>query len=706
MWGNRRISLVRQTTFSECGLCCISMAGSYFGFHKPISYYRNEFNVGRDGINMASMIDVLSNSGIQAEPYHTDDFNILKQTHKPYIIHLKSMHYVVAFFNSRNVKVFDPSYGIYHASYIDFNKSSSGYYLDLETTSSFKKNLKRINDFRYIIPKVKQIYKLLFSIAILSISSYLLTLAIPLLMQEMIDRMTLNQSFDIREFMYLLFLIFLVFLTISFFYSKIFIKLQKKLYKSITEETVLHLFNVNYSYYDNRSVGNILFRTNILKEIQNAISSTMTQIIISISALIAMFVFLAISYTKIVILMSVILAIFSIIIFKLNKMVMFAKKEELASQEGIQNIITEIVSNMFQIRCIRITDYFKNNYTKFFDVFMKKYQISQNWTLLSNQFINGVITFSPAFIVLFIIILFEKTISVGQIFSIYTVLNNIFSQYLTFITAISSVLLLKTTLQYYNDMMDEPSIDFSKYNEDVDFRELQISNLWFKYNSNSDFVLKNINLVLQKGEKNAIVGASGSGKTTLIKLLMGLYEPTKGKIQIIDANQRIYEPSSTEITVLPQSPLIFNRTIRDNIILDNTTYTDEDVINCLKKVRIWNEIDLMPLKLDTIVSSQGGNLSGGQMQRIALARALIRKPKVIILDEATSSLDVENEFAIYKLLKEEKITQLIITHRLNSIEDSDRIYYMKEGAIIASGNHEKLLKTCLEYREICNLTHI
>ena len=337
---------------------------------------------------------------------------------------------------------------------------------------------------------------------------------------------------------------------------------------------------------------------------------------------------------------------------------------------------------------------------------MKKYQISQNWTLLSNQFINGVITFSPAFIVLFIIILFEKTISVGQIFSIYTVLNNIFSQYLTFITAISSVLLLKTTLQYYNDMMDEPSIDFSKYNEDVDFRELQISNLWFKYNSNSDFVLKNINLVLQKGEKNAIVGASGSGKTTLIKLLMGLYEPTKGKIQIIDANQRIYEPSSTEITVLPQSPLIFNRTIRDNIILDNTTYTDEDVINCLKKVRIWNEIDLMPLKLDTIVSSQGGNLSGGQMQRIALARALIRKPKVIILDEATSSLDVENEFAIYKLLKEEKITQLIITHRLNSIEDSDRIYYMKEGAIIASGNHEKLLKTCLEYREICNLTHI
>ena len=432
----------------------------------------------------------------------------------------------------------------------------------------------------------------------------------------------------------------------------------------------------------------------------------MTQIIISISALIAMFVFLAISYTKIVILMSVILAIFSIIIFKLNKMVMFAKKEELASQEGIQNIITEIVSNMFQIRCIRITDYFKNNYTKFFDVFMKKYQISQNWTLLSNQFINGVITFSPAFIVLFIIILFEKTISVGQIFSIYTVLNNIFSQYLTFITAISSVLLLKTTLQYYNDMMDEPSIDFSKYNEDVDFRELQISNLWFKYNSNSDFVLKNINLVLQKGEKNAIVGASGSGKTTLIKLLMGLYEPTKGKIEIIDANQRIYEPSSTEITVLPQSPLIFNRTIRDNIILDNTTYTDEDVINCLKKVRIWNEIDLMPLKLDTIVSSQGGNLSGGQMQRIALARALIRKPKVIILDEATSSLDVENEFAIYKLLKEEKITQLIITHRLNSIEDSDRIYYMKEGAIIASGNHEKLLKTCLEYREICNLTHI
>lgn len=255
-------------------------------------------------------------------------------------------------------------------------------------------------------------------------------------------------------------------------------------------------------------------------------------------------------------------------------------------------------------------------------------------------------------------------------------------------------------------MMDEPSIGFSKYNEDVDFRELQISNLWFKYNSNSDFVLKNINLVLQKGEKNAIVGASGSGKTTLIKLLMGLYEPTEGKIQIIDANQRIYEPSSTEITVLPQSPLIFNRTIRDNIILDNTTYTDEDVINCLKKVRIWNEIDLMPLKLDTIVSSQGGNLSGGQMQRIALARALIRKPKVIILDEATSSLDVENEFAIYKLLKEEKITQLIITHRLNSIEDSDRIYYMKEGAIIASGNHEKLLKTCLEYREICNLTHI
>lgn len=134
------------------------------------------------------------------------------------------------------------------------------------------------------------------------------------------------------------------------------------------------------------------------------------------------------------------------------------------------------------------------------------------------------------------------------------------------------------------------------------------------------------------------------------------------------------------ISIVPQIPIVFNKSIRENIALNISSISDDDIIETLKFVCLWDEISTMPQGLDTIISGQGGNLSGGQIQRLSLARSLLRRPQLLILDESTSSLDSKNEQGIYNNLKRDGITSLIITHRLSTIENADRIYVLDKSS--------------------------
>ena len=235
---------------------------------------------------------------------------------------------------------------------------------------------------------------------------------------------------------------------------------------------------------------------------------------------------------------------------------------------------------------------------------------------------------------------------------------------------------------------------------------VKFSNVSFSYDD-KHYALKNIDLEIKKGETAAIVGPSGAGKTTLVQLIPRFFDPQEGRVEIDGRDIRNYSLSSLRdnVGMVPQDAILFNDSIRDNLKYGKTDVSDEKMFEVLKKSRLEYLIEKMPEGLDTVIGEKGGRISGGEKQRIAVARALLKDSPILILDEATSSLDAESE----KLLRDAMAellygrTALIIAHRLSTVINADRIIVLSEGKIVEMGTHEMLLSRGGLYKKLYDI---
>jgi ATP-binding cassette, subfamily B, bacterial PglK len=240
--------------------------------------------------------------------------------------------------------------------------------------------------------------------------------------------------------------------------------------------------------------------------------------------------------------------------------------------------------------------------------------------------------------------------------------------------------------------------------------EVIISNLYFKYNSAKSEIIKNLSLTIQAGSKVAIVGPSGSGKTTLVDLILGILQPKSGTIEISGKKSTIAESEwSGAISYVPQDTYISNGSIRENILLGfdfaELRNIDDKIWDALRRARLYDFVDNLDDKLETNVGELGSNLSGGQKQRLGIARALFTAPKLLILDEATSSLDAQMEDQLTELFStvDQDMTLIIIAHRLSTIKFVDKIFYIENGAILASGTFSEVRRVVPNFEKQANL---
>jgi ATP-binding cassette subfamily B protein len=297
-------------------------------------------------------------------------------------------------------------------------------------------------------------------------------------------------------------------------------------------------------------------------------------------------------------------------------------------------------------------------------------------------------------------LLFKEEITYGQLFALQIYSFFIFGPLQEMGSLISTYRETEVSLNNFKGIMETPTEAKPSDPSDIQMiKQVEFKNAEFKHQSSATKAVDNISFHVERGETIAFVGPSGSGKTTLVKLLVGLYQPDKGEVLYnnIPGKNIDLDKLRNQIGLVTQDTQLFSGTIKENLLFVNPFATDEECMDVLQRASCKNLLARADKGLNTVIGEGGVKVSGGEKQRLSIARALLRKPKLIVFDEATSALDSITEEEITRTIQDvssgsERIT-LMIAHRLSTIMHADRIYVLEHGKIIESGRHEELLNT-------------
>lgn len=701
----KHIPYIEQMRQTECGLCCIAMLLRYYKSYDRLQNIRKNLDVGRDGLKISILAKYLKNRGMETKIYKTPS-HFLNTFQLPAVIFWDYEHFVVLEKIKKNIYyIVDPAFGRSKLKKESFDKHFSNIIMVAKPTEEFVPHKRSTNLWMDSFKNLKINKKIAFGIFISSIIAYLLQLAIPLFVENIIDN-TESNSFSRLYGTYFPLAIGtgILFGLFSFYRGQRMLTMQIGIDKYLTKGTFGKLLHLPYKFFETHSNGDLLFRLNCLSTIRDLISEQILQGIIQFGMVTIILCYMLSKSVLLTCISLLFLGTNIIFILKMRTKLSEANQYAVRANTALRGIQVETVSSMFGIKIAameeEIVHSWDEKYTENLKTFKRKC-ILQN---INDTVINLLQLSGPVVLLLAGIYIFRQgIISIGEIIAVYTLSGTLFSSASSLFSIWTDFTLASSYLERISDIMDTEEEKEPEHPIDLSISgKINIEHLSFSYNKHSDKILNDVSLNINPGEKVAIVGASGSGKSTLSKLLLGLYDVTEGKILFDQINLLELNKHNIrrQIGVVPQDMSLFNKTIFENIAINKSNISLEDVQNAARIAQLEDEIEAMPMKYNTLVSDMGMNLSGGQRQRMALARALVNNPKILILDEATSALDYVNEQKVSSYLENSNCTQIVIAHRLSTIVDADKIIVLDNGIIKECGTHQELIKKNGIYKKL------
>ncbi len=493
-------------------------------------------------------------------------------------------------------------------------------------------------------------------------------------------------------------------------------KLGQNITADIRKDLYSHVISLESSFFNRTPIGNLITRlTSDVEALGNIFASGGIGII-SDSVYI-----LAIIITMLTLDIKMALVLLFMIIPVAGLVVYFQKQYRRAnyrSREKLSELNSMIQENISGINVVQIFRRENFNSDLFKDI-NKNYRQATSKTIFHDSAVSATLEWISLVAIATVLLLggigiMNTSINFGTLSAFILYAQRLFNPLRQFADKFTTFQSGFTAIERITELMQEPieikesktNINFSiAKNNNKKIGEIIFDNVWFGYRKN-DFILKNLNFKISPGEKIALVGPTGSGKSSIIRLLSRLYEPTHGKILIdgIDSRYISKQELRKYIGIILQENFLFAGDIKRNITLGEK-YSLEEVKKAAKSTNTDQLIEKFPEGYHTIIKEKGTNLSKGEKQLLAFARIAIRNPNILVLDEATASLDVKTEALIQKALKQLLInrTGLIIAHRLSTIKDVDKILVLKQGKIIQSGNHQNLIKQKGLYKNLYQL---
>lgn len=704
-----RVPMIKQVTQTECGLCCCLMILRYYKSKESVKSLQDDVDIGRDGLSLKRMREILKNRGMDTAAYLITDVTALEHFHGPFIAYWDNMHYIIV----EKVKhgkyyIKNPADGPAVLSKEQFEEHFSKAVLTVEPGENYVPvKDKGPNIWVDVFSSLKNHKLLIVEIIALLALIYAVSLLTPIMIQKIIDKaVTITNMSGLKPFIYAILGFIASYAVVSILKCLRLVTLNILIGYHLEADTYKHMLKLPYKFFEQRTVGDLLFRLSSTTAVKELIATQLIAGVIDIGTLIITFIYMMNKSVTLSVVTLIFFVINVLLVIYIQPKVTKAVNDEVSEKTKMQSAQVETMYSIQSIKLSCMEDTIFSNWKKLYDkavnAFKRKIIISS-----AQSVVNSIITiFAPIFILLYgISFFFKGSLTLGEVVAF----ESISVSFLGYISQIiGTYMQFVTTNEYLNRISDiwyteeeETALD---NNNTIENGSITIKNLSFAYNKSSSKVLKDINIDIPAGSRIAFVGASGSGKSTMSKLITGLYNVEEGEILYDGIPLKDYNRKNicSQIGIVPQDAMLFNKSILDNIVMNDDTIDLEKVKECCRYACIDEEIESMPMGYNTIVSEMGMNLSGGQRQRILLARALVRMPKILILDEATSSLDNTNERKISDYLRDKGCTQIVIAHRLSTIIDADRIYVFSNGQVSESGSHEELLNNKGIYYSLYN----
>lgn len=695
---SHKVPYIQQLTSTDCGAACLAMVLSALGRPTSLHELRPLCPMGRDGLGVSTLAKLARSFGLRVKAYAAE-LNQISDVPLPAIAHWRFNHFVVlAAANARRVDIVDPATGRYHMSLEDFGKDFTGIVLSIEAGPEFTRQPIARKGVSKIGPMLTAVASspLFAQIILASFLIQLVGLVPPITSRFILDDViTLRQPTLLSIILISAILMLVSQGVVTYLRGTALVSLRSKVDRKMTLQFVEHLFSLPFSFFQQRTTGDLLMRVGSNTVVRELITAQVLSVILDGAFLLGylLVLFILFPWFGFTVLLLAGVQIAAVLIT--HRPASALAQQDLAVNAEQQGYLIEAVSGICLIKASgsehHAIDRWTNLFHKQLNVSVQRGRINA----LVTSIVGGLQSIGPvALLGVGAHAALAGQMSIGEVIALQGIAAGVLTPIASLIAAAQQMQLVGAHLERVSDVLEteaEPREQDQFLSKSLE-GAIEFRNVSFRYTTESPWIVRNVSFKVAAGSTLAILGASGSGKSTLVLLLLGILKPVEGEILVDGIPIQTWGRGDLreQIGVVLQEPFLFRGSIRQNIAFGRAEIALHSIVQAATVASLHNEVSRMPMEYETRISEGGSNLSGGQRQRLAIARAILNDPRILVLDEATSHLDVHTEAAVAENLHSLACTKVLIAHRLSTVRQADQIIVLQNGTVVEQGRHETL----------------
>ena len=688
-FGARRVPMLLQTEAAECGLACLAMVAAHHGLHTDMPTLRQRFALSLKGATMMDLTRIAGQMQLNARALRAE-MDHMPQLQLPCVLHWDLNHFVVFTGMSRGKAVIhDPARGVRRLSLDEVSKHFTGVVLELSPAADFQPRTERQSvTLRQLLGRVTGLKRSLLQIFALALALEFFVLLTPFFMQWVVDGVLVGADRDLLVTLGLGFgLLVLIQVATGAIRSWAVLYLSATLNLQWLSNVFAHLLRLPVAWFEKRHTGDVMSRFRAVQQIQQTLTTSFIEVVLDgllvVLTLVMMWIYSA-TLTMI--------ALACVGVYALMRWAFFRPLRE-ATEEAIihdAKSSSHFLESLRGVQSIKLFNRQEDRQARFMNLVVDA--MNANIATRKLDLLFGVLhklVFGlerVAVIWVGALLVLDRSFSVGMLFAFFAYKEQFALRVSGLIDKVVELKMLKLQGERLADIVltaPEPEVLVPPRRQDEGSAHLELRGLGFRYSDAEPVVLRGVNLTIEPGESVAIVGPSGCGKTTLLKLMLGVHEPQIGEVRVggVPLAHLGLRAWRDMIGTVMQDDQLFAGSIIENISFFDGNPDLDWIERCAKVAAVHDEIEDMPMGYHTLIGDMGTSISGGQKQRLLLARALYKRPRILFLDEATSALDVDRERLVNQAVRQLDLTRVIVAHRPETIASAGRVIVLGEGRV-------------------------